>query len=373
MIDKKTKKQNLQKVDPTKAIVKPKIKKPFSSLKTKIATILLAVLIGIFGGVIIWYEVQLRPVSSDADKLIKITIVEGSSSSSIGKLLQNESIIKNAKAFEIYVRLHNKNNNLQAGSYRLSPAESVPEIVKHLTNGSVDTFNITFLPGNTLEDNVKVLEEAGYSEDEINTALDKTYTGSIFDTKPDSADLEGYIYGDTYNFNSGATVEEILQRSFDEFSKKIETNDIVAGLQKQGLTLYEGITLASIIQREIGSPTGQSQPTTDQRQVAQVFLKRLDMGMALGSDVTYQYIADKLGIERDPDIDSPYNTRKYTGLPPGPISVPDITSLLAVVNPTDTDYLYFLSGDDDITYFAKTYEEHEKNITDHCQKKCTIT
>jgi UPF0755 protein len=107
-------------------------------------------------------------------------------------------------------------------------------------------------------------------------------------------------------------------------------------------------------------------------QIAQVFYLRLAQSMPLGSDVTYQYIADRTGVARDPDLDSPYNTRRYAGLPPGPIATPGLKALLAVANPAQTDYLYFLSGDDDITYFGRTFQEHEANIKNHCQEKCQI-
>ena len=92
--------------------------------------------------------------------------------------------------------------------------------------------------------------------------------------------------------------------------------------------------------------------------------------MMLGSDVTYQYIADCDGLVRDPGLESPYNTRVVTGLTPGPIAVPGLAALKAVADPATTDYVYFLSGDDDVTYFARTNEEHEANIRDHCQVKC---
>jgi UPF0755 protein len=128
--------------------------------------------------------------------------------------------------------------------------------------------------------------------------------------------------------------------------------------------LYEGITLASIVQREASTPA-------DQQQVAQVFYSRLAIGMQLGSDVTYQYIADKTGVARDPGLDSPYNTRRYTGLPPGPIAVPGSSALLAVANPAEGDYLYFLAGDDGATYFARSLAEHEANIVDHCAVNCS--
>ena len=92
----------------------------------------------------------------------------------------------------------------------------------------------------------------------------------------------------------------------------------------------------------------------------------------LGSDVTYQYITDKLGVPRDINYDSPYNTRRFAGLPPGPIASPGKDALIAVGAPATSDYLFFLSGDDNVTYFARTVEEHEANIRNHCQQKCEI-
>jgi len=129
--------------------------------------------------------------------------------------------------------------------------------------------------------------------------------------------------------------------------------------------LYQGITLASIIQREVSG-------TKDQSQVAQVFYSRLAQGTPLGSDVTYQYAAKKLGVTPSPSLDSPYNTRKYAGLPPGPIATPGLSALQAVATPAPGDYLYFLSGDDNVTYFARTDAEHEANIQNHCHKKCLL-
>lgn len=92
----------------------------------------------------------------------------------------------------------------------------------------------------------------------------------------------------------------------------------------------------------------------------------------LGSDVTYHYVADKLGVERNYLLDSPYNTRINTGLPPGPIAVPGLSALNAVADPQKTDYLFFLSGYDDVTYFGKTEADHNNNIRNHCQQKCLL-
>ncbi len=327
-------------------------------------------------GVIIWYNNQLTPVGKDTSVYKKITIKSGSTPSEIGIQLEKSSIIKSAFAFEIYARLSKVNNLLKAGIYRLSPSETTPQIVKHLTEGSsLDKVSITFYPGATLVDNTgsskkydvtTALKKAGYSDKEIEAALElkyDKYTNTLFAGKPASSDLEGYIYGDTYNFNTGVTVEAIFDRVFEAFYSVIIDNALIPKFNSQGLNLFQAITLASIVQREVSS-------SEDQKKVAQVFFTRMEMGMPLGSDPTYQYIADKTGVARDTNLDSPYNTRRYVGLPPGPISSPGLTALLAVAEPADTDYLYFVGGDDGVTRFAKTFAEHEANIANYCIVNC---
>jgi UPF0755 protein len=322
------------------------------------------VILAIVAGFFVSYNIELSPIGRDVSILTKVVIAKGSTSNQIGKQLQNLSIIRSASAFDIYTRLTNKNSLLQAGIYRLSSAESTPQIVSHLVNGSVDTFSITFFPGGTLADAVKVLQKAGYSNSEINIGLNQSYSGPLFAGKPVTADLEGYIFGQTNNFNTGAKVQDILQTTFDEFYKQVNSNNLVKDFNSHGLNLYQGIILASIVQKEASDPQ-------DQKQVAQVFYSRLSQDMVLGSDVTYQYIADKTGVPRDPNIDSLYNTRRYTGLPPGPIATPGLSALLAVANPAKGDYLYFLAGDDGVMYFANTLAEHEANITNHCKINCS--
>lgn len=313
----------------------------------------------------VWYQAQLTALGSDVNEHVKVTIEEGSTPSQIANLLEEKKVIRNNLAFDIYARFSGAQNQLRAGSYRLTPSESTPEIIGHLVNGSsTDTFDITFLPGATLQENRAVLIKAGYSEQEVDAALRASYDSPLFRGKPASADLEGYIYGNTYTFGSGATVSDILRYTFDTYEDVVDENELVAKFATQGLDLFQGITLASIIQKE--SAGG------DEAEIVSVFFNRMREGMVLGSDVTYQYIADKTGVARDPDLDSPYNTRRYPGLPPGPIASPSLDALRGVANPTTSDYYYFLSGDDNITYFARTLEEHERNITDHCKQKCLI-
>lgn len=331
---------------------------------------------GAIGGYI-WYQTALSPVSSDTNaSRVRFSIETGSSPSQIGDLLVEKKLIRSKTAFDIYTRLSRTQNNLRAGSYRLSPAESMPEIVNHLVSGNVDEITITFYPEATLTDttdkadNKKVdvttiLKRAGYSEAEITAALKKSYNHLALATKPVTADLEGYVYGETYNFAPSASVEDILTRTFDELYKAVKDNNLEAAYKAQGLTLYEGITLASIIQREV--PTAK-----DQKQVAQVFLKRYRDNMVIGSDITAYYGADKIGVARAVAVDTPYNTHLHVGLPPGPIGAPGLSALLAVAAPADGDYLYFLSGDDNVTYFARTNEEHEANIKAHCAIKCAM-
>jgi UPF0755 protein len=325
-----------------------------------------------------WYQFSLRPVASGNATRVNVVIASGSSPAQIGELLQEKSVIRSKYAFAVYTRTHNVRNKLQAGTFSLSPADSTAQIVESLTSGVVEQYDVTFYPGATLNiastsadktpSHRQVLQKLGFSEDEITDAFNASYATEypiLFADKPSSADLEGYIYGQTYKIASGATVKQILMRTFDEYETQIKKYNLVDAYKKQGLTLYEGITLASIIQREV--PT-----QTDQKQVAQIFFKRLADGTMLGSDVTYHYAADKMGVARDHTLESPYNTRIHTGLPPGPIASPGITALQAVAAPAPGDYVYFLSGDDNKTYFAHTNEEHEANIVNHCVYKCSL-
>lgn len=329
-----------------------------------IASVLIGLTLLGVAAIAIWYNIQLSPVDSTRTEKTRVEIVSGASPSEIADTLKDHDLIRSQTAFLWYTRLTGVQNFLQAGTYRLSSSESTPAIVEHLKAGKVDSFDITFLPGATLADNKKAFLDAGYTEAEVTAGFMATYESPLFTGKPAGTDLEGYIYGETYTFGVGASVEDILTHVFETYYQVIQGNELEAKFTTQGLSLFQGITLASIVQREaIGG---------DEPQIAQVFLSRLSIGMVLGSDVTYQYIADKTGVPRDTNLDSPYNTRRYAGLPPGPISAPGLKALQAVGSPAQGDYLYFLSGDDDVTYFARTFEEHQANIADHCKVKCTI-
>ena len=339
-------------------------------------------IVALAAAAVLWYAQALQPIDATSDAQVRVSIRSGSTLGEIGALLHERQLIRSQLAFKIYARLSGARERLQAGAYSLSPSESTQEIVGHLASGRTDSVTITFYPGATLRDPTDtpeskktdvttVLLRAGYSQQEIDAALAKQYDHPIFEGKPAGTGLEGYIYGETYTFSSDASVEAVLTHTFDVFYQKIQEQNLIEPLRQRGLTLYQGVILASIVQREVSSSnTGIA--SNDQRQVAQVFYTRLSKNMPLGSDVTAYYGADQIGAARSVEVDTPYNTRKHTGLTPGPIAVPTIGALAAVANPAPGDYLYFLSGDDEVTYFARTDEEHQANIKNHCHVKCAI-
>lgn len=313
-----------------------------------------------------WYVDQLTPVgAASSSERVRVTIIPGSTPSMIGELLQEKGLVRNADAFTLYTHITDTKGKLQAGTYLLQTRESVPQIVDHLVSGKVDEFNLTFLPGETIEAHKKAIVAAGYSAAEVDAAFSKNYDHPVLATKPADADLEGYIFGETYRFSSAASVEDIVVRALDELQKQVTQYNLVATYKKQNLSLYQGITLASIIQREVSSPQ-------DMRQVSQIFQKRLKDGMPLGADATFVYAAKKAGQTPRVDFPSPYNTRVHKGLPPGPIASPGSSALQAVANPALGDFVYFVSGDDGRSHFARTLAEHEANTRKYCQKNCAL-
>jgi UPF0755 protein len=141
------------------------------------------------------------------------------------------------------------------------------------------------------------------------------------------------------------------------------TPQLAAEFEVHGLTVYQAITLASIVEKEVPS-------VEDRKIVAQIFLKRLKEGVNLGSDATYYYASAVFGGEPFPDLDSPYNTRMYSGLPPGPINNVSKSALLAVAEPSDTDYLFFVTGDDGVNHYTATEAEHQAAVRQFCKISC---
>lgn len=336
-------------------------------------------------GMLIWYQLQLRPVDAANTERIAITIQPGATPDQIAHELKERTLIRSSLAFSIHAKLSRLAGGLQAGVHRISPSQSTAEIVKQLQQAEHEELTVQFVPGAMLRDNStttvadkkqdvrSVLERLGYDRDEIERAFVADYSdydNTLFKGRPAGAGIEGYVYGETYQVSADATVEQILRRTFDEFVKQITARDLERKFAKQGLTLYEGITLASIIQKEVSCHG--TQLCDDQKQVAQVFFKRLKEGMSLGADATFMYAAAQAGKLPTVDFDSLYNTRIHTGLTPGPISTPGIGALMAVAEPAAGDYLYFVSGDDGVNHFSRTEAEHVAATEQYCIENCRL-
>ncbi|MBH1980161.1 endolytic transglycosylase MltG [Candidatus Saccharibacteria bacterium] len=316
------------------------------------------------GGVYAWYSSQLSSPNPGSTETVRVTVASGNTATDVATQLAKNNMIKNEFVFEIYYRLHQQ-TGLKAGVYVLERNMSVGEIVAHLESGKPDEFALTFLPGGTLTDAKRVLATAGYPMADIEAAMQKTYSHPLLIGRPAGADLEGYIYGDTYNFYTGSSLDDVLKKLFDHMYEDIKAKGLEQAYAAQGMSLYEGITFASIVQSEVSSKA-------DMPLVSQVFHKRLAEDTVLGSDVTFIYGARKLGVAPAVNLDSPYNTRVRKGLPPTPVSNPGIDALQAGAKPASTDYMYFVAGDDGKTYFSKTNEEHEQATRDHCMQNCIL-
>lgn len=338
-------------------------------------------------GALVWYNVSLAPalkelncednVSTICTSKVTFVIKSGESISSIASRLAEENIINSKWAFRIHVFLNNMTNTIKSGTYELLPTSSTPDIANALTTGvgSSAVFRLTILPGETISKVEERLLGLDYNATEVRNVLDGSIKidHPVLKDKPTTSSLEGYMYGETYEFYVGEKLENIIKRVLDELYSVIQKNNLEAKFAEHGLNLHEGIILASVIQKEAGA--------ADRPTVAQVFYSRLAKKDRLGADATAKYAADLVDPYRNKytsnaavlDIDSCYNTRKYAGLPCGPISSPGESALQAVASPSDTSYYYFLTGDDGKMYYSNTDAEHRRNISEHCKDTCKIS
>ncbi|HET7630494.1 MAG TPA: endolytic transglycosylase MltG [Candidatus Saccharimonadales bacterium] len=330
----------------------------------------LALIAGIFG--LVYFHNTGALDDSDDARTQLIEVAPGDSAGTIAAKLDDSRLIRSQWAFKLYARLHR--SVFLPGRYLVSSAQPVPGIINVMVEGKSSVFNVTFIAGLTLEQlKQRLISQYGYHESEVDRAFKADYDNPLLADRPTGASLEGYIFPETFKVNVDDSLEELLGRDFSELYSKLTTDHLIAKFRQHHLTVYQALTLASIVQKEASDPH-------DQRLVAQVFLKRLKEGKPLGSDVTALYGADKAGVKlpKDPaaaasvaiKYDSPYNTRLHKGLPPGPIANMEYTAIEAVANPADTDYTYFIGGDDKKMHYARTLEEHNANINRYCQVSC---
>jgi UPF0755 protein len=321
-------------------------------------TILLALLVLFAPFLYISYRLGLRPVQTGGEPgTIEFRVTAGQNAQTIATNLKASSLIRDRNAFITYVNFHGLRPRLKVGRYELSPAMSAAQIADLLAGGKTLSKRLTVPEGYRLSQIRTAATDLGLDQAAFDAALAAPHSQSFLAGKPATVDLEGYLFPDSYEVGPTTTPAQLVDAMLDNFGKRVGP-EYVNGLAAQGLTLHQGLTLASIVEHEVNIPA-------DRPIVAQIFLKRFRAGMPLGSDVTTHYAADLLHKPFDVNIDSPYNTRRYGGLPPGPICSPGLSALDAVVHPAATDYLFFLTGKDGKTYYGKTYAEHQANIAKH--------
>jgi len=298
--------------------------------KISIFIFLVVLVLGLAG---LWFYQNAKPVATTLN-FKNFLIVRGTSAGQIGTNLQKEGLIKSAVAFKLYVRLTGLSQKILAGEYVLSSNLSLFRITDQLLQGPKEIW--VTIPEGLRREEIARKFAASLNKDET----------FIQDFLTVSKDKEGFLFPETYLFPKEATAQKIVE-------KMLATFDTKAGL---ALT-KENIILASLVERET--------KTAEERLiVAGILQNRIKIGMALRVDATIQFIKGNwqpIALD-DRKIKSPYNTYLNRGLPPGPICNPGLSSLKAALDPSETEYLYYLHDSDGVIHYAKTLEEHNRNI-----------
>lgn len=291
---------------------------------------------------------------------ITFVVTKGDGVRKISANLEKDKLISQDFTFMVYLKLSGLSSGIQAGDYKLSGAMSPLTIADILTKGKVSSKKITIPEGWTIDDIGTYLEKQHVAQKaDFIVATQKRYNYDFLADKPAGQDLEGYLFPDTYQLSATANAEDIVKMMLDNFGQKL-TPSTRAAIKGSGMSTYEVVTLASIVEREVSKPE-------DRKVVAGIFLNRLNTGMALESCATIQYILKsneaRFSYEQT-RVESPYNTYIHAGLPVGPIGNPGIDSIQAVLFPEKTSYLYFFSSKG-TTYYSKTLDEHEAKVAQY--------
>ena len=288
-----------------------------------------------------------------------VEIPRGSSTGVIARRLTEAGVVPNQTAFRLAVYLQNAGGRLQAGEYRFDRPMTVAEVVDKIRRGDVYLIPITFREGLTIKQMAQLFEAKGFGPAAEFVAATRD-ASQIQPLDPAARDLEGYLFPDTYSLPRKTTAEQLVARMLSGFEKAL-TDDIRQQAHARALSVRELVTLASLVEKETGK--AEERPI-----VAAVYWNRLKVGMGLQCDPTVIYALERAGrytgnlTREDLRFDSPYNTYRYAGLPPGPIASPGKASLAAAANPADVPYLYFVSRNDGSHAFSATLDEHNRYV-----------
>jgi len=293
------------------------------------------------------------------------TIEKGQAVKEIALNLKKDGLINDPYVFIFYAILSNKYRKIQAGEYLISSQMSTSRIITLFTKGETAKETLTIIEGWDLRDIAKYLKDKNIaSEEEIYaiTGIPAQEGQTIkinydfLSDKPSDLSVEGYLFPDTYYIDKTDNAESIINKMLANFNNKL-TPELRAEIKKQNKTIFEIVTMASVIEKEVRT-------LEDKKIVSGILWKRMTSGMRLQVDATILYAEDKVGSKiytKDTQINSPYNTYRVDGLPLGPISNPGMDSIIAAIYPTKTSYYYYLSAPDGTTIFSRTLEEHNYN------------
>ena len=320
---------------------------------------LLALVLVVAAGIVAWFGHRMltQPFRSYPEEEKTVQIEPGTDAGSILLQLEREGVIADARLARLYLRYADEGGTLKAGEYRFTDPLSTLQVVARLARGEVATHPVTLIEGLTLPESAAALAAAGQGDLEA-LLREMRDPGRIADLDPDANDLEGYLFPDTYRFAGGTSARAIVDELVGTFRRRYRESllDSVGPGELRRL-----VTLASVVEKE-------AQLDGERPVIAGVYAHRLRRRMPLQADPTVIYALMLLdrwdGNLRRPDlkVDSPYNTYRYPGLPPGPICSPGLASLEAAAAPADTPYLYFVSRNDGSHVFAATLSEHNRNV-----------
>lgn len=309
---------------------------------------------------LLFWRSLLMPVHRAGGEEIRVEVPPQSSTATIATILKEAGAINNAAAFRLYTRVQGVDSQLKPGRYTLHTTMSLGDIVRAMVEGPQNWKRVTIPEGYTLRQIGALLEEEGIvGQEDWDNTLARPGDFEFFQEVPlAQVGLEGYLYPDTYHLEEDTPAREVVEMMLEQFSQVITGHDYQQQAARLGLTLHQAVTIASMVERE-------AKVARERPRIAGVIMNRLELGMTLQIDATVQYALgqtrDKL-YYRDLEIDSPYNTYKVKGLPPGPIASPGWSSLEAAVQPEKHDYLYYVAKPDGSHAFAQTYALHRQNM-----------
>lgn len=330
--------------------------------------IILPILVAIVSvSTVLFVQYMISPVGGDTEK-VYFEIKQGEGASTIAKKLELQGLIRNSKLFVVVAKYLKYDRKLLSGYYEVNRDMSMIDIMKHLNSGKQAMVRLTIPEGKNIYEIGQLLEQQGFTTKE--EFLEVCHSKEILEKyNIPSESVEGYIFPSTYYIVKGNPTKVLVTYMIDSLFKQFP--DLEERAKKMGYTVHQVLTMASIVEKEIG-------PLDDPKLISSVYYNRLKIDKRLEADPTTIYAMTLVKgdyIEKpnlkyaDLRMEHPYNTYKNTGLPPGPICASGAKAIEAALNPADTDYIFFVADGTGKHAFSVTYEEHEENIRRYIFKR----